>query len=131
MSYPMLQRLNKPRLDMFLVALLLITLLQMMVQQARAAAFITSDRTHPCQVENGVQPDDASAEKAQSSHACCETPDCHNPACQNLCASGTAVTAPGIFLLPPQAGSNIYHTFPVVSFSNALTAPPFHPPRQS
>jgi hypothetical protein len=127
----MLQRRNKPRPGRFLITLLLITLLQMLVQQASATAFIVAGgTTHTCEhVESRELPDSMAAGTTQSPSSCCETPDCHNPACQNLCALGHAVTAPGFFSSPLRAGSDIYHVLTVVFFSDALANPPFHPPR--
>ncbi len=126
----MLQSFNKPRSGMFLIPLLLIMLLQMVVPQARASVFFTADAPHPCvQVESRERPDSVATRTAQSPSSCCETPDCHNLACQNLCAQGTAVTAPGFCSLPLHVGDNMYLAFPVVGFSDALANPPFHPPR--
>lgn len=126
----MLQRFDKPRLGMFLIPLLLITLLQMMVQQARAANLVSPAASHPCaQVEDRDHQDMISDDLLQAGSTCCETQDCHNPACQNLCTLGTAVTAPGFSSVPFRHSNGIYHTFPVALFSDALATPPFHPPR--
>jgi len=127
----MLQRFDRPRLGMFLIPLLLITLFQLAVQQVHAAASASPDDTHPCLQLEDSKPAVATGDSAPIIQSCCEQSECQNPACQDLCAMGNMAAAPGLLVLPAQVGSNIYYMLPMISFSDALPVPPFHPPRYS